>query len=140
MRFLITAKFIVIAALWSVLCLVLVLGVGLVEGVAEIGGGVAGAPIGQGGALSGLADLFGDILQWGVIGLWLVGLGVLWFVKKLLTSRETRRATAGAAIKTAATVGPYVINKHPVGRAVNMASSPGVRMLAGMIARRLGKR
>lgn len=139
MRSLIKLKLIALIAIWSIICLGLYAVIGLGEAVLEIGAGAAGAVVGQGGSASGLMDLTGDIIQWGVGLVWLAGVMVLWFVKKLLTSRETRTATAGAAVKAATTAVPYVINKHPLGRAANAASDPAARILNGLMTRKTRK-
>jgi hypothetical protein len=140
LRLLLKLKLIALIALWSMICLALYAVLALIEGALEIGAGVAGAPIGQGGSLSGLVDLAGDIIQWGVGLMWLIGVVVLWYVKRLITSREARAQAAGVAVKAAGAAVPYVINKHPVGRAVNMARGPAGRMLGGILARKLGKK
>jgi hypothetical protein len=136
MRFLIKLKLIALIAIWSVVCLGLYAIIALGEAMLEIGAGATGAVIGQGGSASGLVDLTGDIIQWGVGLIWIVGVLALWFVKKLLTSRETRAATANVAIKTAGKAVPYALNKHPLGRAANMASGPAARILNGLMARK----
>ncbi len=140
LRFLLRLKLLALVALWSLACIGLYLVVAFVEAALEVGASVGGAPIGQGAGLSGLVDLTGDIVQWGIGLLWLAGIAVLWFAKKLVTSRETRAATAGVAVKAATTAAPYVLARHPIGRAVNVARGPAGRLLGGLIARRLGKR
>jgi hypothetical protein len=139
-RLLIKLKLFVLIALWTVICIGLYLVLALGEAVLEIGAGVLGAPVGQGASLVGLVDVTGDIVQWGVGFVWLIGVLVLWYVKRLLTSREERARAAGYAVKAAGAAAPYVINKHPVGRAVNMARGPAGKMLGGILARKLGKK
>lgn len=136
MRFLIKLKLIALIAIWSVTCLGLYAVIALGEAVLEIGAGAAGAVVGQGSAASGLMDLTGDIVQWGVGLIWLVGVVALWFTKKLITSRETRAATAGVAIGAAGKALPYVVNRHPLGRAAVLASGPATRILNGLMARK----
>lgn len=140
MRFLLKLKLFVLIAIWSAICLGLYVALALVEAVAEIGLGAAGATIGQGAAATNLVDLGGDILQWGVGIVWLIGVLVLWYVKRLLTSRETRAQAGRYAVKAATVAAPYVIDRHPVGRAVNMARGPGGKLLGAILARKLGKR
>ncbi len=133
MRFLLKLKLLVLIAIWSLVCLVLYGVIALGEAFLEIGADAAG------GAASGLVDLTGDIIQWGVGLLWITGVAALWFVKRLLTSRETRAATAGVAMKAAGKAVPYVINRHPLGRAANLASGPAARILQGLMARKTRK-
>jgi len=133
MRFLVKLKLFVLIAIWSLLCLLLYGVIALAKAVLEIGASAAG------GSASGLVDLTGDIIQWGVGLLWITGAAALWFVKKLLTSREARAATAGVAFKAAAKAVPYVINRHPLGRAANIASGPAARILGGLMARKARK-
>lgn len=140
MRLLLKLKLFVLIALWSLFCLGVYAVLAVIEGALEIGAGVAGAPVGQGGALSGVVDIAGDIIQWGVGLLWLIGVVALWYMKRLLTSREARAQAAGVAVKAAGAAAPYVINKHPVGRAVNMARGPAGRWLGAMLAKRMIKR
>lgn len=136
MRLLIKLKLVALIAIWSLVCLGLYGIIALGEAVLEIGAGAAGAAVGQGGNASGLVDLLGDIVQWGIGLVWIVGAGALWFVKRLITSRETRAATMGAAAKVAGKAVPYVINRHPLGRMVNMASGPAGKLLGNMLSRR----
>ncbi len=136
MRLLIKLKLIALIAIWSLICLGLYGVVALGEAVLEIGAGAAGAVVGQGGTMSGLIDLTGDIIQWGVGLVWIIGVGALWFIKRLITSRETRAATFGAATKAAGRAVPYVINRHPLGRMVNMASGPAGKLLGNMLSRK----
>jgi hypothetical protein len=139
-RLFLKLKLLALIALWSVICLGLYAVLALGEAVLEIGAGIAGAPVGQGGALSGLVDLTGDIIQWGVGLMWLIGVVVLWYVKRLLTSREERARAGRYAVSAATTAAPYIISKHPVGRAVNLARGPGGKWLGAMLARKLSKR
>ncbi len=139
-RLILKLKLFVLIALWSAICLGLYAVLALGEAVLEIGAGVAGAPVGQGGALVNLVDITGDIVQWGVGLLWVVGLVALWYVKRLFTSREERARAGRVAMSAATTAAPYIINKHPVGRAVNMARGPAGRWLGAMLAKRAMKR
>jgi hypothetical protein len=132
MRFLIRLKLFALIAIWSVACLGLYGVIALGEAVLEVGANAAGGA-------SGLVDLTGDIIQWGVGLLWITGAAALWFVKLLLTSRETRAATASVAMKAAGKTVPYVINRHPLGRAANIASGPAARILQGLMARKTRK-
>lgn len=136
MRFLIKLKLIALIAIWSLICFGLYAVISLGEAVLEIGAGAAGAVVGMGGPASGLADIAGDIIQWGIGLLWLAGVLALWFVKKLLTSRGTSAATAGVAVEAATKAVPYVVNKRPLGRAASMASGPASRILGGLMARK----
>lgn len=132
MRFLIRLKLFALIAIWSVACLGLYGVIALGEAVLEVGADAAGWA-------SGLIDLTGDIIQWGVGLLWITGAAALWFVKRLLTSRETRAATTGVAMKAAAKAVPYVVNRHPLGRAANIASGSAARILKGLMARKTRK-
>jgi hypothetical protein len=134
---LIKLKLIALIAIWSLICLGLYGVIALGEAVLEVG---ADAATGQASGGSGLIDLLGDIVQWGVGLVWLAGVLALWFVKRLLTSRETRAATANLAVRTAATAAPFVIARHPLGKAVNVARGPAGKLLAGLLARKLTKR
>jgi len=140
MRALIKLKLLILIAIWSAVCLALFAAVALGEAVLEIGADVASAAVGQGGAASGLVDLTGDVVQWGIGLTWLAGILVLWFAKRLVTSREARSATARVAVKAATTAAPFVIARHPIGRAVNIARGPAGKLLAGMLARRGARR
>jgi hypothetical protein len=140
MRLLIKLKLFALIAIWSVICLVLYAVLALGEALLEIGAGAAGAAVGQGGAAAGLVDLTGDIIQWGVGLMWLIGVGVIWYVKRLITSREERARAGGYAMKAAGAAVPYMINKHPVGRAVNMARGPAGRWIGAMLAKKIAKR
>jgi hypothetical protein len=140
LRFLVNMKLMVLFALWSFLCLALYGVLALIEAVLEIGAGVAGAPVGQGGTLSGLVDLGGDIIQWGVGLMWLVGLVALWLIRRILISREARAQAGRYAVKAATTAAPYVISRHPLGKAVNMARGPAGRFLGGILARKMGRK
>jgi hypothetical protein len=140
MRWLLRLKMIVLIGLWSLLCLALYAVLALGEAVVEVGAGAAGGLIGQGGAATGIVDVAGDVVQFGVGLLWLAGILALWFAKRLLTSRETRAATARAAVKGATVAAPYVIARHPVGKAVNMARGPAGRWLGAMLAKRMSRR
>jgi hypothetical protein len=139
MRFLIKLKSIALIAIWTVACIGLYAVIALGEAMLEIGAGAAGAVVGQGGSASGLMDLTGDIIQWGIGLMWLAGVLVLWVIKKLLTSRGTRAATAGVAITATNKAVPHVISKHPMGRAASGASGPAARMLSAMMARKARK-
>ncbi len=140
MRFLIRLKLIALIGIWSLICLGLYGVIAFGEALLEVGADMAGAAVGQGAGLSGLIDLTGDVVQWGVGLIWLAGVIALWFVKRLLTSSETRARTAGVAVKAASTAVPYVLSRHPLGRAVNVARGPAGRFLGGLLARKLGKR
>ncbi len=136
MRFLIKLKLVALIVIWSLVCLGLYGVIALGEAVLEVGAGAAGSAVGQGGNASGLIDLIGDIVQWGLGLIWIVGVAALWFLKRLITSRETRVATFGAATKAAGKAVPYVINRHPLGRVVNTASGPAGKILGNMLSRR----
>lgn len=140
MRILLKLKLIALIALWSVICLGLYAVLALVEALSEIVLGAAGAAVGQGQTAVGLVDLGGDIVQWGVGLVWLIGLVTLWYLKRLVTSRETRRNAAGFAVKAAGTAGPYVLRKHPLGRAYGMAKGPAGRIVGGLIAKAIKRR
>jgi membrane protein implicated in regulation of membrane protease activity len=140
MRLLIKLKLFALIAIWSVICLGIYAVLALGEAVLEIGAGAAGAAIGQGGAASGLVDLTGDIIQWGVGLMWIIGVAALWYVKRLLTSREERARAGGFAVKAAGVAAPYVINKHPIGRVLNTARGPAGRWIGAMLAKRAAKR
>lgn len=84
MRRLLSLKLSLLMVLWTVLCIVLygVLAVG--EAILEIGGSAAGAVVGQSGAVSGLADLAGDALQFLVGLMWVAGVIGLWIAKRVV--------------------------------------------------------
>lgn len=140
MRWIVKLKFVVLVAVWSALCLGIWALLALMEAVGEIALGVAGAAVGQGRAGAGIADFGGDLLQWGLLLGWLLGIGALWFVKRLFTSREARKQAASVMVKAAGTAVPHIIDKHPVGKAVNLARGPGGKFLGGILARKLGGR
>jgi hypothetical protein len=140
MRWLIKLKLIVLIGLWSVICLGLYAVLALGEAVVEVGAGAAGGLVGQGAPASGLVDTLGDVAQIGLGLVWLLGVLALWFVKRLITSRETRAATARVAVKGATVAAPYVLSRHPVGRAVNAARGPAGRWLGAMLAKRMSRR
>ena len=139
MHLLIRLKMIALIMIWSLVCLGLYGIVALAEAVLEIGVGAAGSMVGQGGNASGLIDLTGDIIQWGIGLIWIVGAGALWFLKRLITSRETRAATLGVATKVAGKAVPYVIDRHPLGRVVNTARGPAGKLLGNMLLSRRKK-
>ncbi len=136
MRFLIKMKLVVLMTIWTLVCLAGYAIIALGEAVLEISVDAAGAVAGQNGSVSGLIDLAGDIIQWGVGLIWLSGVVALWFIKRLLTSRETRSATFNAAAKAAGKAAPHVVARHPLGRVVNMAHGPAGRMLGNMLSRK----
>lgn len=140
MQFLIRLKLFALIVMWTMACLGLYGAIALGEAILEVGAGAAGGVIGQGGAASGLVDLTGDIIQWGIGLLWIVGVAVLWFVKKLLTSRDARAATTGAVVKAATRAVPYVAARHPLGRAANLASGPAARLLEALMTRKSRER
>jgi hypothetical protein len=132
----------VAAAVWSLVALVMFVLVSLVEGVFEGGAAVASAPLGGVDfGIGWIADLLGDIGQVLVLLVWLTGLAGIWFVKRLITSRQARASAAGyagkAAYGAARHVGPMVVAKHPLGRAALFAGSPLGRRITSIVASRI---
>jgi hypothetical protein len=136
MRFMLRLKLIVVMAIWSALCAGLYLVIAFGEAVLEFGAGAAGSIVGQGGSASGLMDLTGDIIQWGIGLIWLIGVLGLWFVKKLLTSRETRVSNTDVAVTAANKAAPYLANNRPAGRTEITTGTSASRILSGLMARK----
>jgi hypothetical protein len=134
LRGLIRLKLAVLIGLWTALCLTLVLFVALVEGAAELAGGAAGALVGQGALGIGLVDSFGDLVQAGLGLLWLAGTITLWLVKQRFA-----RSSATSRPRPAGPPGP-ALSRRPEDRAARLAASPGVKLLAGIISRKSGRR
>jgi hypothetical protein len=141
MRLLIKLKLIALIAIWSLICLGLYLVVALGEAMLEISADAASAVVGQGGAASGLVDLTGDIVQWGVGLVWVAGAGALWFVKQRLTARRMPLSATGVATTTVPPkAAPHAIDRrHPAGPAAAAANGPAARILGGMMARKRQK-
>ncbi|MGL4438395.1 MAG: hypothetical protein ACRCUE_03925 [Bosea sp. (in: a-proteobacteria)] len=139
MRFLIKLKLIALIAIWSMVCLGLYGAVAVGEAMLEIGAGAAGAIVGQGNSASKLADLTGDIVQWGIGLVWLAGAVALWFIKNALTSGATRTATGGITAKSATKTVPHVVNTNPPVRAPTADNGAAARILSELMARKSRK-
>ncbi len=55
----------------------------------------------------------------------------------LVTSREARAQAGRMAMGAATTAAPYMIRKHPLGRAYDVARGPAGRMIGGYLAKKL---
>ena len=131
MRFILTLKLMALMAIWSIACGGVFAIVAIGEALLEVGGSVAGALVGQGGPVSSLVDLSGDIIQWGLGLVWLLGMLALWGLKKLVTPRAPPAATPKMAAPGIEMAGSASSVRTP-----KNAGDPAARILSGMLARK----